>query len=200
MDRHLWVMPTCASVWRSCCPPLFRGEKLLVLLCPSRIKRPGCINHRADIIFRGSVGSGERESLPAMVSGCMSLNRHEAILGAQQGSFPFSLCYKIPQFGSGESDRGLLPLIQAGLLQPGRLKAFRSWWSSPSREKQIGVQVGSSVWKVRDKIQTTTFSPNGGHPFFQGILRVQVLVPEHHSPGPNQALPRSCYLTTTTTA
>lgn len=52
------------------------------------------------------------------------LDSHQAILGAEQGPFPFPFSYKVPQLGRGKGDRGLLLGIQAGLLQPGRLKAF----------------------------------------------------------------------------
>lgn len=113
-------------------------------------------------MFWSQWGIRREGSLTAFASGCVSLNSHEAIFGTQQGPFPFSLRYKISQFGGRESDGGLLLLIQASLLQPWRLKALRSRRSPPGWRKAKEVQAGSDgrrETKVKTKVRHFPPSP-----------------------------------------
>lgn len=63
-----------------------------------------------------------RPLLPVATS--PSLGNHEAVLGAQQAPFLFSFSEEIPQFGGGEGNQCLLPVVQTGLLEPRTLKAL----------------------------------------------------------------------------
>lgn len=53
-----------------------------------------------------------------------SLGNHEAVLGAQEAPFLFSFSEEIPQFGGGEGNQGLLPVVQTCLLEPRTLQAL----------------------------------------------------------------------------
>lgn len=66
-------------------------------------------------------GTGRR--FPSVTTS-MSLCNHEAILGAQQASLLFPFHEEIPQFGGGEGDQCLLPVVQTCLLEPGALEAL----------------------------------------------------------------------------
>lgn len=70
-----------------------------------------------------SVQEGTGRRFPS-VSTSTSLCNHEAILRAQQAPLLLPFHEEIPQFGGGEGDQCLLPVVQTCLLQPGALKAL----------------------------------------------------------------------------
>lgn len=53
-----------------------------------------------------------------------SLCDHEAVLGAQKAPFLFPISEEIPQFGGGEGNQRLLPVVQTRLLEPRALEAL----------------------------------------------------------------------------
>lgn len=71
-----------------------------------------------------SVQEGTGRQFPSGTTST-SLCNHEAILGAQQSPLLFPFHEEIPQFGGGEGDECLLPVVQTCLLEPRALKALR---------------------------------------------------------------------------
>lgn len=70
-----------------------------------------------------SVQEGTGRQFPSVTTST-SLCNHEAILGAQQAPLLFPFHEEIPQFGGGEGDQCLLPVVQTCLLEPRALKAL----------------------------------------------------------------------------
>lgn len=70
-----------------------------------------------------SVQEGTGRQFPSLTTST-SLGNHEAVLGAQQAPLLFPFHEEIPQFGGGEGDQCLLPVVQTCLLEPGALKAL----------------------------------------------------------------------------
>lgn len=58
------------------------------------------------------------------ISTSPSLCNHEAVLGTQQTPFLFPISEEISQFGGGEGNQRLLPVVQTRLLEPRALKAL----------------------------------------------------------------------------